>query len=180
MNRPVSGAIHAVIAHPTNPDILYAGSVNGGVWKTTNATSASPSWSTTTGTQSSNSIGALAFDTADATSQTVWAGNGRFSSYSRIGGSREGLLRTTNGGATWSRINGNGALGGKNISGIAANGSTIVVSVNIADATANANVGIFRSTDGGSSFRRSIMRGQPMVFHLGDLTTWLSTRSTHR
>jgi GEVED domain len=151
-NRPVSGAIHAVIAHPTNPDIVYAGSINGGVWKTANATSASPSWTPTTDNQSSNSIGALAFDQADPTFQTVWAGNGLYGSFGRRGGSRDGLLRTTDGGTTWTRITGNGALGWKNISGIAANGLTIVISVNIADITANSTTGIFRSIDGGSTF----------------------------
>ena len=28
----VSGAIHAIAAHPTNADILYIGAVNGGIW----------------------------------------------------------------------------------------------------------------------------------------------------
>lgn len=151
-NHPVTGAIHAVLAHPTNPDILYIGSINGGVWKTTNATSANPTWTTTTDSQSSNSISTLTFDSADATSQTVWAGNGRYSSYGRIGGNREGLLQTTNGGTSWNRVTGNGFLVGKNISGLAANGSNIVVAVNIADATANGTVGIFRSTTSGSAF----------------------------
>ncbi len=150
--QPVVGAIHAVIAHPTNPDIAYVGSVNGGVWRSSNATAANPTWTTNTDTQSSLSIGALAFDQADPTFQTVWAGNGRFSSYGRIGGARAGLLLTTDGGNSWSRVTGGGVLIGKNISGITANGSTLVVSSNIADSTSNANVGIFRSTNGGSSF----------------------------
>jgi hypothetical protein len=33
-NKRVTGAIHTILAHPTNPDILYIGAVNGGVWKT--------------------------------------------------------------------------------------------------------------------------------------------------
>src|SRR5258707_14386088 len=43
-NDAVSGAIQAVAPHPTNANILYVGAVNGGVWKTTNATAASPIW----------------------------------------------------------------------------------------------------------------------------------------
>jgi len=38
-NGRVTGAIKSVVPHPTNPDIVWAGSVSGGVWKTTNATS---------------------------------------------------------------------------------------------------------------------------------------------
>ena len=151
-NRPVVGAIHTVLAHPTNADILYVGSVNGGVWKTTNATSAQPNWTPLTDGMPSQSIGALTFDLSDATSNTIWAGVGRYSSYAQIGNARTGLMRSTNGGLTWLPVDGGGLLRGKNISGIYANGSTIVVSVNIADSFTFANIGIFRSTNGGASF----------------------------
>ena len=42
-----AGAIRSVVAHPTNPDIIWVGGVNGGVWKTTNATKES-TWTTST------------------------------------------------------------------------------------------------------------------------------------
>ena len=35
--RPVSGALQAVAIHPTDPNILLVGSVNGGIWRTRNA-----------------------------------------------------------------------------------------------------------------------------------------------
>ncbi len=151
-NKFVCGAIHTVITHPTDPNIVYIGAVNGGVWKTTNATAASPSWTTTTSDMPSLSIGALAFDPLDATVQTVWAGTGRFSSFSRFGGSRAGLLKTTDGGASWTVVDGGGVLTGKNISGIVVRGNTILVSVNTADNPVNTNLGVWRSTNGGSTF----------------------------
>ena len=43
-NDEISGAIHVALAHPTDRKVLYIGSVNGGVWKTTNAQSGSPHW----------------------------------------------------------------------------------------------------------------------------------------
>ena len=61
-NNEVSGAIHAVVAHPTDPNILYVGAVNGGVWRTTNATAASPTWTPLTDFEQSLSIGALEMD----------------------------------------------------------------------------------------------------------------------
>src|SRR5687767_4043000 len=31
-NNPVIGALHTIVTHPTDPDILHVGSVNGGIW----------------------------------------------------------------------------------------------------------------------------------------------------
>ncbi len=151
-NGHVCGAIHTVVTHPTNADIVYIGAVNGGVWKTTNATAAAPTWATTTDAFGSLSISALTFDPLDATGNTVWAGNGRYSSYAQIGGSRSGLLRTTDGGATWTAVDGGGILVGKNISGIVVRGNTILVSVNTGDVAGNTNHGVWRSINGGASF----------------------------
>src|SRR5262245_23458936 len=49
--NPVAGAIEAIAVGPTNADVVYAGSVNGGVWKTTNATAADPAWTPLTDLQ---------------------------------------------------------------------------------------------------------------------------------
>ena len=43
-NNPVCGAIQSIAAHPSDANILYVGAVNGGLWRTTNATAASPNW----------------------------------------------------------------------------------------------------------------------------------------
>jgi photosystem II stability/assembly factor-like uncharacterized protein/subtilisin-like proprotein convertase family protein len=147
----VIGAIQTIVAHPTNPDIAWIGAVNGGVWKTTNATNASPTWTAAGDAFTSLSIGAMNLDPTDGTHDTLVAAFGRFSSFSSVGGPRGGLLRTTNGGSTWTQLN-PATLSGKNMSGIAARGATIVVSVNNADSFFCSNLGIFRSIDTGSSF----------------------------
>jgi hypothetical protein len=53
----VTGAIHTVLAHPTDANTLYIGAVNGGIWKTTDATSANPTWVPQTDALNSLSIG---------------------------------------------------------------------------------------------------------------------------
>ncbi len=151
-NDEVVGAIHTVLAHPNDSDTLYIGATNGGVWKTSNATDTSPNWTPLTDNLPSQSIGAMIFDLGDAAYQTIYAGTGRYSSFGRTGGERVGLLRTTDGGGTWSVVDGGGVLNGKNISGVYANGDTVVVSVNASDTFGAGNLGIFRSTDGGVTF----------------------------
>ena len=155
-NRPVSGAVNVVVPHPTNADIAWIAAVNGGIWKTTNATNASPTWTQQTDGLSSLSFGALSRDPTDATANTLVGGFGRSSSFGGRGGPRSGIVRTTNGGTNWTEL-GPGALVGKNINGIAGRGATIVVSVDFAESFTCNNIGIFRSTTTGGSF--SIVSG---------------------
>lgn len=151
-DNEVVGAIHTLLTHPTDPDIIYAGAVNGGIWKTTNATDGQPTWTPLTDDLPSLSVGAMAFDSADDTFQTIYAGTGRFSSIRREGGEPIGLVKTTDGGATWSTLDGGGRLFDKNISGLAVKGNQIVVSVNAAFFFTAPEPGIFRSNDGGQTF----------------------------
>lgn len=151
-NNPEVGAIHTVAAHPTNSKILYVGAVNGGVWRTLNADSSSPTWRRLTDDQASNSIGALEFDPTDSTHLTLVAGIGSWSSFGFTGGKATGLLRTTNAGITWNPIDGGGVLIDKNISGVAVRGSKIVVAVDRSVQRTFATIGIFRSTNGGATF----------------------------
>ncbi|MBO0861361.1 MAG: RTX toxin [Chloracidobacterium sp.] len=142
-NNEVVGAIQALAPHPTDANILYVGGVNGGVWRTSNAKAASPAWTPLTDNFPSLSIGALEFDPTDATSRTLVAGIGRFSSFSRIGGQLTGILRTTDGGDNWTQISPD-ILNNQNISGVAARGSTLLAS--------STGGGLYRSVDGGANW----------------------------
>ena len=150
-NDEVSGAVHTVVAHPTDADVLWVGSVNGGIWRTDNATAASTTWRPQTDNLQSLSIGAMELDPTDPTADTLVAGIGRYSSFGQVGDDHVGILRTTDGGTSW--VNpGSAGLTSPNISGVAARGNAIVVSVNYADPDTYSNIGIFRSTDGGANF----------------------------
>jgi hypothetical protein len=139
----VTGAIQALSVHPTDPNTVYVGAVNGGIWKSVNAMASPPVWKQLTDAEDSLSIGAIEFDPTDATHQTVVAGVGKFSSLAGTGGSRSGLLQTKDGGITWTQIS---SLRGLNISGVAPRGQTIVVAANAADDPTK--VGIWRTTGG--------------------------------
>jgi hypothetical protein len=143
-DREVVGAIKAIAAHPTDPDIVYVGSVNGGVWRTRNARDARPAWEQLTDSQRSLSIGALAFDPTDSTCQTLVAGSGRFSSLRGMGGALIGVLRTTDGGGTWTAFDAAGQFRGLHICDVAPRGHTIVIAAN--------NAGLFRTTNAGGAW----------------------------
>ncbi|MEP3480196.1 MAG: Calx-beta domain-containing protein [Fuerstiella sp.] len=144
-DRRVTGAIEDVLTHPTNADIIYVGSINGGIWKTENATSANPTWVPQTDSLESLSIGAIEFDLDDPTSQSLVAGTGRFSSFGSAGGQQGRVYVTDDGGNTWESP-GSVGLEGENISGIARKGDVIVVT------SSEGAGGLFRSTDRGATF----------------------------
>jgi hypothetical protein len=141
--NPVAGAIETVLTDPNNPNVLYVGAVNGGIWKTTNydpdpSHTTIPGWQpptwtpltdslpavTVSGNQRlpSQSIGALQFamdsSSGAISSDTLIGGIGRFSSYAFIGGFLSGLIRSTDGGTSWTAISPVN-LQGQNISGVA-------------------------------------------------------------
>ncbi|MEO8791915.1 MAG: choice-of-anchor tandem repeat GloVer-containing protein, partial [Chthoniobacteraceae bacterium] len=149
-NNEISGAINALAIHPTNPDITYIGAVNGGIWRTANATATSPTWTPLTDNLSSQSIGALEFDPTDPTYQTLVAGSGRLSSYGAIGPARIGVLRTTDGGNTWSVL-GTSMFVNENLMSIAARGTVILAASDSQWGGGNGS-GVFRSTSTGASF----------------------------
>jgi hypothetical protein len=99
-NNPVAGAINAIIIDPTNADVLFVGTVNGGVWNTSNASAASPTWTPLTDQQlPALSINSLAMSPVN--SMTLFAGTGSTSSFAFHGSPGFGVARSTNGGTDW-------------------------------------------------------------------------------
>jgi hypothetical protein len=156
-NNEVSGAVHSVVTHPTDADTIYIGTTNGGIWKTTNATSVSPNWTPLTDDLQSLSIGDLELDPNDP--NTLVAGVGRASAFGGEGGELTGLQITRDAGATWSEIT-DPLLVEKEFSGVTINGDVILAASNggftnvrdIAASFARRTGGLFRSADGGATW----------------------------
>lgn len=156
----VSGHVISIGLHPTNTAIAYIGTRNGGVWKTTDS---GTTWRPLTDDQPSMAIGALAVDPVNP--NVVYAGTGdpipNTSCFNYYGA---GLLKSTNGGDTWTQL-GVAEFRFRGISSIAidpSNTNTIYVGTgraNLASATLACDFipglpsnGVYKSTDGGATF----------------------------
>src|SRR5205814_2199712 len=108
-----SGRTTAVAVAPNCTEsscTVFIGAAGGGVWKTTNALAATPTWSQVSDGQiPSNAIGSIVFDSNDATFHTLYVGTGEpnGSSDSEAG---VGLYESADGGSTWTLVSGSTAL----------------------------------------------------------------------
>ncbi len=146
----VAGAINAIVADPTSAAILYIGTVSGGVWKTSNATAASPTWTPLTDQQLAElPINSLAVSPVNA--NTLFAGTGSTTSFNRFGSLGIGVARSTDGGATWTVLAGS-TFTGRAINSIVPTtlgGGNVVLAATWLD-----QGGVWRSTDNGVTFTR--------------------------
>ena len=94
----IEGRITVVAIHPTNPQIVYAGCANGGVWKSTNFCT---SWVSVFDNQTTSSIGALAINPTNP--QEIYCGTGEDNSL-RSYYPGTGMYKSTDGGNTWQLV----------------------------------------------------------------------------
>ena len=98
-NNAVNGAVEVLLNHPTTANMVFAGSVAGGVWRTTDITGggnpANVNWVPLTDQNESIYVGAMAFDRSNA--DTLYVGTGSYSNTFRnqLSQSSVGLYRTT-------------------------------------------------------------------------------------
>ncbi len=139
-NKPVTGAIQAIVTVPGDSNTIYIGSANGGVWKTVDG---GATWKPLTDQLPSLSISELTLDLGDPTHQTLYAGTGKVSSLNGIGRA-VGLLKTTDGGQNWTLIR-NSEFDDNPITAIIANGDVVLVAT---------STFLLRSENGGLSFSK--------------------------
>jgi hypothetical protein len=104
---PVSGRVSAIATHPTNPNIVYVGGAQGGVWKTTDAASPNPHWKPLTDHEASLAIGSIAVDPVNPKIVYVGTGEPNRSCDSYYG---QGILRSTDSGEHWTLLGGGGGV----------------------------------------------------------------------
>lgn len=92
-SRIVTGAFH-----PDNPDIIYIGPANGGVWKSTDG---GITWIPLTDNEVSMAMGSIVIDPSNP--DVIYAGTGE-ATYSGASYYGRGLLKSTDAGNTWINI----------------------------------------------------------------------------
>jgi len=102
----VSGRVTAIAVNPRDPDIVYIGGAQGGVWKTRNASAPHPTWTPLTDHEASLAVGAIAIDPMDSDIIYVGTGEANRSCDSYYG---RGILRSADGGRSWMLLGGDGA-----------------------------------------------------------------------
>ena len=152
--NPVAGAVNAIAVDLAHPGTVYLGTVNGGVWKTTNANTTAPNCKPLTDLQlPALSISSIAISPLDP--KTIFAGTGSTSSDAFEGSPGFGVIHSTDGGATWSILAGATFAGRRivSIAPLARTGGGLAGQVVLA-ATLFDGGGVYRSTNGGNSFVR--------------------------
>ena len=143
----VSGRVTAIVVDPTDSNIVYAGTAQGGVWKTSDG---GATWTPQNDNNVSLAIGALAMDPSNHLVLYAGTGEGNFSGDSYYG---NGILSTADGGATpWVEL-ATATFGGARIGRMAVTPGT---PARLFAATSN---GLFRSTNSGVAW--SVMSGLP-------------------
>ncbi len=155
---------------------VFIGAAGGGVWKTSNATGPTPSWTPANTGIPSNAIGSIAFDPSNPAVIYVGTGEPNGSSDSEAG---VGLYRSTDGGSSWSLVAGSAAVAtGRSVGAIAvdpANAGHIFIGTDVArHGVSSVNggrftppgappIGLYESTDGGATFSAAVILPQDAV-----------------
>ena len=137
----VTGRVTAIVIHPTSTNVIYIGTAQGGVWKTTDG---GLNWQPKSDHEISLAIGALAMDQSNPLVLYGGTGEGNFSGDSYYG---NGVLKTTDGGNTWTTL-AQTTFTGVRFSRIAITPGTP------SRLFAATGEGVFRSTDSGATWTK--------------------------
>ncbi len=148
--RNINGRIRSLAVHPTNGAIIYAGAAEGGVWRSTDA---GLSWYPLMQYEDSVAVGALAIDPTNPT--IIYAGTGEPTWWPGYEG--VGVLKSTDGGATWSAT---GSMNNGHIARLVIDptNTNIIYCAGFGD---GAGGGLYKSINGGTTWT---------LVHPGDVT----------
>ncbi|NWF88911.1 MAG: T9SS type A sorting domain-containing protein [Ignavibacteriaceae bacterium] len=161
----IGGRIRTIVVHPTDPNTVYLGSVGGGVWKTTTG---GTSWFPLKDNMENLAVCSMVMDPTNPNVLYAGTGEGFFNGDAIRG---EGIFKTTDAGSTWTRLSTT-----NNANFYFVNKLVIDPSTNIL--YAGTRKGLFRSTDGGTSFTGLLLGSGGSDVHCMDIEIAGTTPST--
>ena len=148
------GRTRAATGVAGEPNVFYIGAVNGGVWKSNDY---GRTWEAIFDNEPTQSIGAIAVPPSDPNLVYVASGEGLRRPDLSVG---NGIYKSTDGGKTWSHL---GLRDGEQIPALAVDprdANRVFAAVLGHPYGPNAERGIFRSTDGGLSWRKVLYKDE--------------------
>ena len=161
-HHAVSGRVNAIRVDPRSADVVYIGTSEGGVWKSTNYTLGPPTWAPITDSANVLAVGGLDLDPQQP--DTVYVGLG--DPFDTPSGT---VIKSTDGGAHW-------------VAPVQLAGASHVRDLRVDPGTPGVvlvatDVGLFRSTDAGASFTRVVTNETWSLAYVG-AATWIVSSIT--
>jgi hypothetical protein len=137
----IGGRVRAIIVHPTSTNTMFAGSVSGGIWKTTNG---GARWAAVDDFMANLAVTSMLFHPTNP--QTMYAATGEgFSNADAIRGA--GIFKSVDGGTTWSQLS---STTGSNFHYVL----RLAISPDGRVLLAGTTTGLYRSTNAGGAWTR--------------------------
>ena len=149
---PRAGRARALSGVPSQPNVFYIGFDNGGVWRSTDFGSI---WTPLFDSQPTGSIGAIAVAPSDPNIIYVGSGAGIIRPDLAVG---DGLYKSSDAGKTWTHLGLRDSQMIANIEVDPRNPNRLFVAALGHPYGPNPERGIFRSTDGGTSFEKVLFK----------------------
>lgn len=146
---PVSGRVNAVAFDPNNSQTIYAGSAEGGLFKSTDG---GATWNWLSAAWTELAVNCIAIDPTN--SDTIYVGRGDYHGY--IAGSY-GIMKSTDGGATWTEI-AEAAMGSVGVPKILMDPTNSQVLI-AGTGDTNTYGSLYRSTNGGQTWTKLALGG---------------------
>ena len=143
----MSGRVTAIDVVLSQPDVIYAGTASGGVWKTTGG---GQTWQPIFEQEATASVGALAIDQKNPS--IIWVGTGEGNPRNSLNGGK-GIYRSLDAGQSWELM---GLEATRNIHRILIDpndSNTVYVGAIGSPWGAHPERGVFKTTDGGKTWR---------------------------